>query len=676
MSQGIKRKRALLLFPVLLVALLILVGVLLQVRIRTMFHTYVEQEVAMNIDMLANRLDARFGAELMGMENLVGIKGTDSWESLLQTSDIDGVGVKRMGVLAHRGRAIVGDSLRVSDWAGIRQSFQGHPAISYARGQGLLLTVPVYYGANIRYVLYRHYTEKELAQEFDIDCFDGAGRVLLVLSGSPVPLSHENWSESDRAYIDRMELGGILRQLRARLYSAPSAALYDQDENVVFMADLKSMDGQVIGFVPASALDGGLIDVMRLVIGVFAMVVLLFAVSAVYLFMRERRVVAADQASQAKSAFLAHMSHEIRTPINAILGMNEMILRESTEPAVRKYARHAREAGQSLLGIVNDILDLSKIEAGRLDFVEADFRLADVLRRVYTLMQLRAAQKDLTFTVTVDPTLPTVLYSDATRLQQIMVNLLTNAIKYTPQGSVTLSVRRCALGNVPAQVTVPAEHPLVLIVEVRDTGIGIKEEDLQKLFGEFVRVDTRRNRNIEGTGLGLALTQRFIRHMGGIITVRSTYGQGSTFTAWLPMRLRTGEQIGDFDVQKEAEAEEQAQTVFIAPQSRLLVVDDNEMNRYVAQSLLKETQAQVTLASSGEECIKRLRAEHYDLVLLDDMMPEFSGTETLAVIRREHLAAAALARLQAGQEPLLTAYAALAAEAQRLQVDSGGGGPG
>lgn len=631
------RKTALLLFPVLFLVLLIVVGVLLQQRIRTMFHTYVEQEVAMNVDMLANRLDARFGAELMGMENLIRVKGTDSWESLLSDNDVDGMGIKRMGVLAHRGRAIVGDSLKVSEWDGIRQSFQGYPAISYASGKGLLLTVPVFYGENIRYVLYRHYTERELAREFDIDCFDGAGRVMLVLSGGSVPMSSREWSEADRSYIDRMELGGILRQLRARLYSAPSAALYDQEENVVFMADLKRMDGQVIGFVPASALDGGLLAVTRLVIWVFSMLVLLFAISAAYLFTRERRVMEADQASQAKSAFLAHMSHEIRTPINAILGMNEMILRESREKDTRTYAHRAHEAGQTLLNLVNDILDLSKIEAGKMELALAEFRLADVLERVCTLVRLRAEKKGLDFHVMVDPELPAALYGDGARVQQIIVNLLTNAVKYTRKGSVSLTVLRAEPEEAPEGVIVPAGDVL-LVARVEDTGIGIKPEDRKRLFGDFVRFDAQRNRNIEGTGLGLALTLRFARRMGGTITVESTYGEGSIFTAWIPLRVRSKETIGDFDAERVTESESVHTAPFVVPDAHILVVDDNEMNRFVAQSLLKETKAHVRLAASGRECIGRLRSEHYDVVLLDDMMPELSGTETLERIKNQHLA--------------------------------------
>ena len=632
------RRTAMILFPVVFLVLLITVGVLLQQRIRTMFHTYVEQEVAMNVDMLANRLDARFGAELMGMENLIRIKGTDSWESLLSENDVDGMGIKRMGVLAHRGRAIVGDSLKVSEWDGIRQSFQGYPAISYAKGKGLLLTVPVFYGENIRYVLYRHYTEQELAKEFDIDCFDGAGRVMLVLPGGTVPMSSGEWSEEDRSYIDRMELGGILRQLRARLYSDPSAALYDQEENVVFMADMKRMEGQVIGFVPASALDGGLIAVTRLVIWVFAMLVLLFAVSAAYLFTRERRVLEADQASQAKTAFLAHMSHEIRTPINAILGMNEMILRASPSNDIRTYAHRAHEAGEALLGIVNDILDLSKIEAGKMELEPAEFRMADVLERTCTMIRMHAEKKGLVFSVGVDPTIPAVLYGDGARVQQIMVNLLTNGVKYTREGSVTLTVTRLSQNKWPMGLTLPEVAPVVIAIEVQDTGIGIKPEDQRRLFGDFVRVDARRNRNIEGTGLGLALTRRFAERMGGTITLTSTYGKGSTFTAYVPLEARSAEKIGAFDMEQSAEQVAVHHAPFLAPHAHILVVDDNEMNRFVAKSLLKETRAHIRLASGGRECIDRLHAEHYDLVLLDDMMPELSGTETLAIIKKSHIA--------------------------------------
>ena len=364
---------------------------------------------------------------------------------------------------------------------------------------------------------------------------------------------------------------------------------------------------------------------MKLVIWIFSLLVLLFAVGSAYFLVRERSAMAADQASHAKSVFLAQMSHEIRTPINAILGMNEMIMRESHEAGVRAYARRAHDAGQSLLGLVNDILDMSKIEAGKMELVPVEFRLADMLMRIHTLISLRAEKKGLAFTITVDPQLPSVFYGDVGRLQQSIVNLLTNAVKYTQRGSVSLSVLQSAPDTWPPGVQA-GPGSIMLAVQVQDTGIGIRHKDLNKLFGDFVRVDRQRNRNVEGTGLGLALTRRFIMRMGGTVTVASTYVQGSTFTAWVPLELRSAAVIGEFDVRHYREVEEAHHATFLAPQARILVVDDNEMNRFVAQSLLKETQAKIALAESGKACLSCLREQHYDLVLLDDMMPELSGS--------------------------------------------------
>lgn len=642
LSSLLKERRYLMMvFFAAFFVLLCIVGVLLHHKIRTMFHTYVEQEVAAEVDMLAHRLDARFGAELMGMQNLTRVKGTDSWESLLSHPDKDEAdGVSPMGVLAHRGHAIVGDSLEVSDWRGIQQSFQGYPAVSYCKGKGLLLTVPIYYGENIRYVLYRHYTEDELVREFAIDCFGGYGRAVLLTPSGEAQLNAQEWSAEDMAHIEQLESGGILRQLRARLYSEVSAALYDQEENIVFMADISSMEGQIIGFVPASRLDGGLIAVMRLVIWVFALLVLLFAVGAFYLFERERNAMALHEASNAKSAFLAHMSHEIRTPINAIMGMNEMILRETGDASIREYAENAVSASRALLSIINDILDLSKIESGKMELVPMEYPLSELLNDVVNMVQIRADQKNLALSVQIDNALPSRLYGDAVRFQQIMVNLLNNAVKYTQKGTVTFALSSCELSECPVEVKPPEESAVVLVVQVRDTGIGIRPEDLGNLFREFVRLDSEKNRKVEGTGLGLALTRRFVRLMGGTIAVESIYGEGTLFTAWIPQAVRSAEPIGDFMEKHYAYLAGKAayHEQFTAPEAHVLVVDDNAMNRMVAKNLLKGTKVQVRTAASGKESMELLKAESFDVILMDDMMPEMNGRETLQHIREEHLA--------------------------------------
>ena len=328
----------------------------------------------------------------------------------------------------------------------------------------------------------------------------------------------------------------------------------------------------------------------------------------------------ADAANQAKSQFLANMSHEIRTPLNAISGMNEMILRQKIPGEVRQYASNIKSATAALLTIINEILDFSKIESGHMEIVPTDYQLTTVLREVCTLVGLRAQAKNLQFKIHVDPYLPNYLHGDAGRLRQILINLLNNAIKYTPTGSVTLDIS----GH-------RSESTLHLHAAVTDTGIGIREEDKDRLFQVFERLDLKRNRKIEGTGLGLAITHRLLTMMNGTIKVDSTYGEGSVFTIELPQGVSSFDPIGVFslDNQPVFEAALDKPASFIAPSARVLIVDDNDMNCFVASSLLQDTQVQTVIAHSGAEALDALQKQQFHVVLLDHMMPGMDGVETL-----------------------------------------------
>ncbi len=357
----------------------------------------------------------------------------------------------------------------------------------------------------------------------------------------------------------------------------------------------------------------------------------LLAVISVYLFTvqlkaeesdalrREKEV--SDRASQAKSAFLANMSHEIRTPINAILGMNEMILREVDRPSIREYAQSISRAGESLLSIINDILDFSKIESGKLEIIESEYQLSRLLKNVVAMIQPKADAKGLEFHIHIDEDLPDALMGDMMRVQQVVINILTNAVKYTPDGEVNFFVfneRR-------------EESRIYLSFVVNDTGIGIKEEDQKKLFRDFERLDQEKNRNIEGTGLGLAITSMLLDLMGGSISLKSIYGEGSTFTIILPQTVMEESPIGNLAermVETAVHAEKYVPS-FTAPDARILVVDDNEMNLLVVKGLLKETQIQIDTATSGADCLDLLADREYDVILLDHMMPEMDGIETL-----------------------------------------------
>ena len=335
----------------------------------------------------------------------------------------------------------------------------------------------------------------------------------------------------------------------------------------------------------------------------------------------------ANASNKAKSDFLANMSHEIRTPMNAIIGMDEMILRTSPGEPIRKYALDIQSAGKTLLSIINDILDLSKIESGKMELIPVKYGFASVMNDVVNMTRGKAHEKGLEYKLNVDKDVPSVLLGDEIRIRQIMLNLINNAIKYTKEGSVSIDVSFDRDDN-------------LLKIRVSDTGIGIKNEDLSKLFGSFQRLEEDRNRNIEGTGLGLNITMRLVKMMDGSIGVSSKYGEGTTFTAEVIQGIVDDTPVGDFadNIAKIQADKEEFRPSLIAPEARILVVDDNEMNLEVISSLLSDTKIQITTATSGADCISCLKEGRYDVLLLDQMMPIMSGTQTLSIIKEEHLA--------------------------------------
>ena len=326
-------------------------------------------------------------------------------------------------------------------------------------------------------------------------------------------------------------------------------------------------------------------------------------------------------ANVAKSRFLANMSHEIRTPLNGILGMDALILEECKDNNLKEYAQNIQSAGQSLLSIINDILDISKIEAGKLEILPVEYELFSVINDCYNIARVRAESKSLSFNMMIDPKLPSYLCGDEVRIRQVINNLLSNAVKYTNEGTVTLSISYESL----------PENQIMLTVTVKDTGIGIREEDLEKLFNSFTRIEEKRNRNIEGTGLGLNLTKNLVEMMGGEISAESIYGKGSSFTAKVPQKIINPEPIGDFEKQYQQflNTSDTHRLSIVAPDAQVLIVDDVEMNLKVIKGLLKKTCIQIDTANSGMECLECVKGKQYDIIFLDHMMPEMDGIETL-----------------------------------------------
>ena len=333
----------------------------------------------------------------------------------------------------------------------------------------------------------------------------------------------------------------------------------------------------------------------------------------------------AEAANEAKSIFLANMSHEIRTPINAILGMNEMILRENRNEQIEEYAENIRSAGSSLLYLVNDVLDISKIESGTLEIMENIYELSSFIHDCYSMVAEKAEKKGLELTVSCNSQLPSKLKGDESRLRQVVTNILSNAAKYTEKGGITLSFDSHY-----------QDEQMMLVINVKDTGIGISKENIEKLFTQFTRFDMEKNRNIEGTGLGLSLAKRLTDLMQGTIEVQSIYGVGSSFTVTVPQQVVDAEPIGDFQQRYSSVADKAIKyhQSFEAPDARILVVDDTSVNLKVIVNLLKSTKMKVDTASSGRQCLEMVSQIAYDLIFMDHMMPEMDGIETFTEMRK------------------------------------------
>lgn len=332
----------------------------------------------------------------------------------------------------------------------------------------------------------------------------------------------------------------------------------------------------------------------------------------------------AQAADRAKSNFVSNMSHEIRTPMNAISGMAEFILRDSRDEEARRHAATIKSASRSLLAIINDILDLSKIENGKMEIIETPCMLSSLLHDVTTMIRFRLEDKPVELNLAVDTNLPSMIYADEVRIKQVLVNLLGNAVKFTDEGSITLKMSGEPVDDIHCR----------LVTEIRDTGIGIREEDLKKIFSSFTQVDTKRNRSVEGTGLGLAISRRLVEMMGGKIRVESVYGEGTAFSFEIVCKVKDWRGIGRIEEKRKDYSAEPFRVTVSARDARALVVDDNEMNLAVTSGILRPYGISVTAVASGTDAIDAFRREKYDIIFMDHMMPVMDGVETMQSLRK------------------------------------------
>lgn len=332
----------------------------------------------------------------------------------------------------------------------------------------------------------------------------------------------------------------------------------------------------------------------------------------------------AEEANRAKSDFLANMSHEIRTPMNAIIGMSELIIEESRGRKMYDYACDIKTASLNLLGIINDILDLSKVESGKLELVEDKYYIQLLVEEVTNMIRIVAAEHGLQILMELQPDIPHQLYGDEGRIRQILINLLNNAVKFTKKGHVKLKV----------SMEESYVSDICLVFQVEDTGMGIKKEDLQKIFEEFQQVDTRKNRKVEGTGLGLSISKRLVHLMEGSITVDSVYGEGSVFTVKIPQKVVDKRTVQEVPLSSK-DVREKQESMFVAPGYKVLLVDDNKVNLKVAGKMLAEYEFDIDQAQSGRDAIRLVKERQYDMIFMDHMMPGMDGVETTRVIREE-----------------------------------------
>ncbi|MBQ7618165.1 MAG: response regulator, partial [Desulfovibrio sp.] len=628
-----------------LVSCLFLIGILLREKVIDLLNSSLEHSVADKAADLAIMAEERFEREFVSLRlaaEYLEPYTEQQRQKFFEIREKDLVKGVSIGLFRLDGTPLWGERVNEQNFPNFFKAKRGKDLLEYSPRQGLIFVVPIFHKGNVQGITSRLYANFLLRPLFGLNDYSQDYHLLIQDYAGNVVVSYESYGEAEQKFFQNPYIKDGLRNIYEELKSNKSFSVYVEGEAgkfFLFGADLPKFNMKLVGYLPWSQVAGSISHIHGMLEKVGILTLLLFAVvSILFLTMQAKaeqsEVLArdkklAEKANKAKTIFLASMSHEIRTPINAIVGMNEMILREATNKNVLNYATTIEKACATLLSLINDILDFSRIESGNVHIQNAPYNLGDLLCSSVNLIKPRLDQKNLAFSLEVDEKIPCKLEGDAMRLKQILTNLLTNALKYTEQGKVGLHVSFEKLG--PDQG--------LLHMAVSDTGLGIRLRDQAKLFVGFARLDQERNRNIEGTGLGLAITHDLVKRMAGKIDVNSVYGEGSTFSVHIPQKVLDQAPVGRiWDLLSKEETRSHRAFSFTAPTARLLLVDDNEINLLVVVNLLKDTCLEMVTAQSGSRALDLLAKQSFDLVLLDLMMPGMDGVETLKQVRAKALA--------------------------------------
>lgn len=609
------------------------------IRMSAAMRAYMETQVADNAAYLANICYERLSAQLKSLEQIADFFCNGAIDESEMPAAMEGLlrDDRRIscGILRLDGSTVCGESLVSSDYPAVKKAFRGSSMVRYREGEGFLFTAPIYNGINIKYVLYEFVDKEVLFEDFGTNCFNSDGEIILADSSQQLAIPLKEGQDVS-AYLDDDKRDMFLK-LNVKMGSDSSAGIFfeaPEGRCFWFAAGVGLDNLYVVGRIPYNVIAGSLLPPVYMSLLVFVLLLALLTIGTFNVMSANAKVresdelrkakQAAEVASKSKSTFLANMSHELRTPINVILGMDEMILREEPDKDTRERAMDIKSAAQILLSLISDVLDFSKIESGKMNIICTEYSLVDMVRDLLLLTENRAQQKSLNFVMEIDPELPVGLYGDDIHIRQVLTNLLTNAVKYTPEGTVTLRVSGKRDGE-----------NILLHFEVEDTGMGIKEENIEKLMIPYIRVDEERNRNVEGTGLGMPIIVNLLQLMDSKLKIKSVYGKGSMFGFDLTQRIVDDEPIGD--IQKRLSdmlRDYEYKVSFTAPNAKLLMVDDNSMNRKLFVSLLKKTLVSVTTVSSGAKCLEICGREHFDIIFMDYLMPEMDGVETLNRLKK------------------------------------------